>query len=110
MAAQFDFLAFRQWSCDRKNLRDCLRGSKLLVVQVDPPGFDPRKIQYVIDQRKQMMRSITYVTDIVRVGLRQRPFALFGEKIRKADDGIKWRAEFVTHARQEFAFHAACSR
>ena len=68
--------------------------------QFDTPGLDPGQIEHLVDQFKQMATGLEDFIHILATVFIQA--AVDFQQLGKADDRIHWRAQFVTHAREEF--------
>ncbi len=75
-------------------------------VQVHAPGFDLGHIQHVVDQVQQVLPVFLDQAQVVVHVFGQRAVESFEHHIRKAEDGIERRAEFVRHVGEEGGFEA----
>src|SRR5581483_4926129 len=87
-----------------ENFWDGVADSKILEAKVELAGFDLRKVKDVVDQLKQMVRTILDVLHEPLLLVIQVPSRLLAQQPGKTDDGIERCPQFVTHAGKELAF------
>jgi len=56
-----------------------------------------REIQNIVDQPMQMLAAFMNVTDVAALAVIQQAIAFLRQEFGEAENGIKWRPEFVTH-------------
>ena len=76
------------------------------VRNAEPTRFDSTYVQHIVDQTEQMFRVNLDMIQKSPLLFIQRPFALFAQQLRKADDGMQRSPEFVAHAGDELALQS----
>src|SRR5712692_7480126 len=88
----------------RQNLRQGLRNLKIFTAKFELPGLDLGQIQNVVDQLQQVMSTISHMSDKTPLLIGEWPSRSVRKKIRKTDNCLQRRPEFVAHTRKELAF------
>src|SRR5271170_1944353 len=65
--------------------------------------FDQREVKNFVDQLQQMPARLKYLIYAASLRGRRRGRARF-DKLRKTEDGVKWRTKLVAHAREKLGF------
>ena len=71
--------------------------------QLDFPGFYPRQVQDVVDERQQVVSRRRYGLREFHLGVGQIPFLVVGQQLRENEGRVERRAQFMAHIRQELA-------
>ena len=74
-----------------------------LEMQVELAGFRLGKIQYVVDQRQQMLSRAMNIHGIVAIARHAGAEYLRADHFGKSQNGVQRRAQFMAHQRQEAA-------
>ncbi len=72
------------------------------LLKVEPPGFNFGNIQHLVDQRQQVFTTGADNAQTALLSAAQIRIAL--EQLRKAQNAVEGRPEFVAHVGQKFAF------
>src|SRR3984893_1836982 len=63
-------------------------------------GFDPADVEHFVDKIEQMPARFL---DVIQAGLLFFVELVSLQELAKTEDGVKWRPQFVTHAREKLA-------
>src|SRR6202034_1891564 len=66
-------------------------------VKLEPPGFDARKIENVVDQSQEVSAPVGNVAEVTLLLFAERAVARLAEQVGKTEYGIQRRAQLVAH-------------
>ena len=84
---------------DRPQIMDYIRQMDICFLDGHLSAFDAAHIQYVVDQRKQVLTGYGYFAEVILHLL--LVVQMRSGKRRESHDGIHWRADVVGHTVQE---------
>ena len=75
--------------------------------QLQPSSFDLGKVQDIVDKLQKMLAAGVDMVDVALLALVQWSVSGIRQQVRKAQDGVQWGTQFVTHRREKLVFEPA---